>query len=108
MAVMMPAVVIINGLTTHAWTAALLFGVAVAVGLTPEMLPMIGAQTRLPRLLALHSRFALRLRCCSHICKLALRPLARSIASPAMSSPPPVSSLTPGAMRCVRPPLCLQ
>jgi Mg2+-importing ATPase len=41
MAVMVPAVFIINGLTKGNWFEALLFAVAVAVGLTPEMLPMI-------------------------------------------------------------------
>ena len=35
------AVFLINGLTKHDWLEALLFAVAVAVGLTPEMLPMI-------------------------------------------------------------------
>jgi P-type Mg2+ transporter len=40
-AVMVPAVFLINGLTKHDWLQALLFAVAVAVGLTPEMLPMI-------------------------------------------------------------------
>ena len=39
--VMAPAVFLINGLTKHDWLAALFFAVAVAVGLTPEMLPMI-------------------------------------------------------------------
>jgi Mg2+-importing ATPase len=39
--VMAPAVFLINGLTKHDWLEALLFAVAVAVGLTPEMLPMI-------------------------------------------------------------------
>ena len=41
MAVMVPAVFLINGLTKHDWVQAFLFAVAVAVGLTPEMLPMI-------------------------------------------------------------------
>ena len=41
MLVMVPAVFLINGLTKHDWLEALLFAVAVAVGLTPEMLPMI-------------------------------------------------------------------
>ena len=41
MLVMVPAVFVINGLTKHDWLEALLFAVAVAVGLTPEMLPMI-------------------------------------------------------------------
>ncbi|HSV13216.1 MAG TPA: magnesium-translocating P-type ATPase, partial [Tepidisphaeraceae bacterium] len=40
-AVMVPLVFIINGLTKGDWFEALLFAVAVAVGLTPEMLPMI-------------------------------------------------------------------
>jgi P-type Mg2+ transporter len=39
--VMAPAVFLINGLTKHNWLEAGLFAVAVAVGLTPEMLPMI-------------------------------------------------------------------
>jgi Mg2+-importing ATPase len=39
--VMAPAVFLINGLTKHDWLQALFFAVAVAVGLTPEMLPMI-------------------------------------------------------------------
>ena len=39
--VMAPAVFLINGLTKHNWVEALLFALAVAVGLTPEMLPMI-------------------------------------------------------------------
>lgn len=41
MLVMVPAVFLINGLTKGDWLEALLFAVAVAVGLTPEMLPMI-------------------------------------------------------------------
>ncbi len=41
MLVMAPAVFLINGLLRHNWMEALLFGLAVAVGLTPEMLPMI-------------------------------------------------------------------
>lgn len=41
MFVMVPAVFIINGITKGNWLEALLFAVAVAVGLTPEMLPMI-------------------------------------------------------------------
>jgi P-type Mg2+ transporter len=39
--VMVPTVFLINGLTKHDWLEAMLFAVAVAVGLTPEMLPMI-------------------------------------------------------------------
>jgi Mg2+-importing ATPase len=41
MAVMVPLVFVINGLTKGNWTQAFFFAVAVAVGLTPEMLPMI-------------------------------------------------------------------
>ncbi len=41
MCVMVPAVFLINGVTKGDWLEALLFAVAVAVGLTPEMLPMI-------------------------------------------------------------------
>jgi Mg2+-importing ATPase len=40
-AVMVPAVFLINGLSKHNWLEAFLFAMAVAVGLTPEMLPMI-------------------------------------------------------------------
>jgi Mg2+-importing ATPase len=40
-AVMVPLVFLINGLTKGNWLEAFLFGLAVAVGLTPEMLPMI-------------------------------------------------------------------
>ena len=40
-AIMTPLVFLINGLTKGDWFQALLFAVAVAVGLTPEMLPMI-------------------------------------------------------------------
>ncbi len=40
-AVMVPAVFLINGLVKHDWLEAFLFAMAVAVGLTPEMLPMI-------------------------------------------------------------------
>lgn len=42
-AVMVPLVLLANGLTKGDWSAALLFALAVAVGLTPEMLPMIVA-----------------------------------------------------------------
>ena len=41
MVVMVPAVFLINGIIKHDWMEALLFGLSVAVGLTPEMLPMI-------------------------------------------------------------------
>lgn len=40
-AVMVPAVFLINGLVKHNWLEAFMFAMAVAVGLTPEMLPMI-------------------------------------------------------------------
>lgn len=40
-AVMVPAVFLINGLSRGNWLEAFLFAMAVAVGLTPEMLPMI-------------------------------------------------------------------
>ncbi|HEX4481915.1 MAG TPA: magnesium-translocating P-type ATPase [Rudaea sp.] len=43
MAVMAPLVFLINGVTKHAWYDALMLAVSVAVGLTPEMLPMIVA-----------------------------------------------------------------
>lgn len=41
MAVMVPLVFLINGLLKNNWIEAFLFAMAVAVGLTPEMLPMI-------------------------------------------------------------------
>jgi Mg2+-importing ATPase len=41
MLVMVPLIFLINGLLKGDWAEALLFAVAVAVGLTPEMLPMI-------------------------------------------------------------------
>src|SRR5579862_5990879 len=41
MAVMVPLVFLINGFTKHDWKEAFFFAMAVAVGLTPEMLPMI-------------------------------------------------------------------
>jgi Mg2+-importing ATPase len=41
MLVMVPLVFVINGFTKGNWTQAFFFAVAVAVGLTPEMLPMI-------------------------------------------------------------------
>ena len=40
-AIMVPLVFLINGLTKHDWRGAFFFSIAVAVGLTPEMLPMI-------------------------------------------------------------------
>ena len=41
MLVMVPLVFFINGLSKHDWKEAFFFALAVAVGLTPEMLPMI-------------------------------------------------------------------
>ncbi len=41
MGVMVPMVFLINGLTKENWLDAFLFGIAIAVGLTPEMLPAI-------------------------------------------------------------------
>ena len=41
MAVMVPLVFLINGLFKHDWKEAFFFSLSVAVGLTPEMLPMI-------------------------------------------------------------------
>jgi Mg2+-importing ATPase len=41
MAVMAPLVFLINGFTKHDWKGAFFSAIAVAVGLTPEMLPMI-------------------------------------------------------------------
>ena len=41
MLVMVPLVFLINGITKGDWLNAFLFGISIAVGLTPEMLPMI-------------------------------------------------------------------
>ena len=41
MLVMVPLVFFVNGITKGDWLEAFLFGISVAVGLTPEMLPMI-------------------------------------------------------------------
>ncbi len=41
MMIMVPIVFLINGLTKGNWLQAFLFAIAVAVGLTPELLPMI-------------------------------------------------------------------
>jgi len=45
MFIMVPVIFIINGLTKGDWAQALLFAVTMAVGLTPEMLPMIMTST---------------------------------------------------------------
>jgi Mg2+-importing ATPase len=44
-AVMVPVVLLINGFTKGDWLQAFLFALSVAVGLTPEMLPMIATTT---------------------------------------------------------------
>lgn len=41
MFVMVPVVFLINAVTKHSWFEALLFSIAIAVGLTPEMLPLV-------------------------------------------------------------------
>ena len=41
MLVMVPLVFLVNGITKGDWLSAFLFGISIAVGLTPEMLPMI-------------------------------------------------------------------
>ena len=41
MLIMVPLVFFVNGITKGDWLEALLFGISIAVGLTPEMLPMI-------------------------------------------------------------------
>ncbi|MDO4925745.1 MAG: magnesium-translocating P-type ATPase [Turicibacter sp.] len=41
MLIMVPVVFVINGITKGDWLEAFLFGISIAVGLTPEMLPMI-------------------------------------------------------------------
>ena len=41
MIVMVPCVLILNGLTDGDWLSATLFAISIAIGLTPEMLPMI-------------------------------------------------------------------
>ena len=51
------AVLLINGLTKGNWLEALLFALAVAVGLTPEMLPMIVTSTLARGAVVLCDRF---------------------------------------------------
>ncbi|KAI5981718.1 Mg-transporting ATPase [Pisolithus albus] len=41
MAVMAPIVFIVQGAVSHNWKGAIMFAIAIAVGITPEMLPMI-------------------------------------------------------------------
>lgn len=45
MLVMSPIVFLLNGITKHDWMDAVLFALSIAVGLTPEMLPMIVTST---------------------------------------------------------------
>ncbi len=45
MLVMVPAVFLINGIAKGEWSSALLFSISIAVGLTPEMLPVIMTST---------------------------------------------------------------
>lgn len=45
MIVMVPVVFLINGFVKGNWTSALLFSISIAVGLTPEMLPVIMTST---------------------------------------------------------------
>lgn len=45
MLVMVPVVFLINGLAKNDWPGALLFAISIAVGLTPEMLPVIMTST---------------------------------------------------------------
>ncbi|MDQ0360982.1 magnesium-translocating P-type ATPase [Breznakia pachnodae] len=41
MLIMVPIVFVVNGITKNDWLHALMFAISIAVGLTPEMLPMI-------------------------------------------------------------------
>lgn len=41
MLIMVPIVFVINGINKRSWLEALLFSISIAIGLTPEMLPMI-------------------------------------------------------------------
>ncbi len=45
MIIMVPIIFLINGATKKDWLSALLFSITIAVGLTPEMLPMIMTTT---------------------------------------------------------------
>jgi len=56
MLVMVPIVLLINGYTKGDWSDALLFALAVAVGLTPEMLPMIVSSNLAKGAIALSKR----------------------------------------------------
>ena len=56
MAVMVPVVLFLNGFTKGNWMEAVLFAISVAVGLTPEMLPMIVTTSMARGALALSRR----------------------------------------------------
>ncbi len=45
MLVMVPVIFVVNGISKHNWVSALLFALSVAVGITPELLPMIMTST---------------------------------------------------------------
>ena len=45
MLIMVPVVLLINGISKGDWPAAILFAISVAVGITPEMLPVIMTST---------------------------------------------------------------
>ena len=45
MLIMIPLVLLINGITKGDWGSAILFSISIAVGLTPEMLPVIMTST---------------------------------------------------------------
>ncbi len=45
MLIMSPIVFVLNGVTKHDWMSAFMFALSIAVGLTPEMLPMIVTST---------------------------------------------------------------
>jgi len=45
MLIMVPVVLVINGFTKGDWGSAILFSISIAVGLTPEMLPVIMTST---------------------------------------------------------------
>lgn len=45
MIIMVPVVLLINGFTKGDWSSAILFAITIAVGLTPEMLPVIMTST---------------------------------------------------------------
>jgi Mg2+-importing ATPase len=55
-AVMVPIVLLVNGFTKGNWLEAFLFALSVAVGLTPEMLPMIVTSTLAKGAVALSRR----------------------------------------------------